>query len=442
MRRSLIATVAATTVIVLVALLVPMGVLVGKYGLEDRLARAALEVQATETVVSGQDKGSVSVYLDGINRDDDVETTVLYPDGTVVGPGPGEDRRVRQARETGRARVDDVEDGAEIIVPVSLGGSSALPGNTPVVRVHVSESGFRTDVRRSWTLLALLGLALLAGSLLVADRLGRSFVQPIRGLAAAARRLSTGDRGTLPEPAGPAEVREVGAALRSLVTRVDELLLRERAHVADLSHRLRTPVTRLRLALDSVDPSDRARLESDLDLLSRMVDDVVREARRSEREGVTARVDARAAVDRRTDFWRPLAEDQDRAFTVDLPSDAVFVRTSPVDLSATVDALLDNVFSYTADGDAVRILLRAGADVAELVVEDDGPGFPAGSDPLRRGESHSGSTGLGLDIVRRTAEASGGSVTTGKGAAGGAQVVVRLGLAGGPASPDRGVSAG
>ena len=52
MRRSLILTVAAATVMVLVAMLVPMAFLVRSYALEDRLAQAALEVQATETVVS------------------------------------------------------------------------------------------------------------------------------------------------------------------------------------------------------------------------------------------------------------------------------------------------------------------------------------------------------------------------------------------------------
>ena len=60
MRRSLIVTVAAAVTMVLVAMLVPMAVLLQRFALEDRLARAALEVQATESVVSGagQDYGT------------------------------------------------------------------------------------------------------------------------------------------------------------------------------------------------------------------------------------------------------------------------------------------------------------------------------------------------------------------------------------------------
>ena len=113
MRRSLLVTVAAAISMVLLAMLVPMAILVRSYALEDRLARAALEVQAVETVVSGgDDKGAVSVYLDRINGDDDGHPDHgALPDGIGVGPDPGEDSRVLDSRNTGRARVDDVAGG-------------------------------------------------------------------------------------------------------------------------------------------------------------------------------------------------------------------------------------------------------------------------------------------------------------------------------------------
>jgi hypothetical protein len=116
-RRSLILTVAAAVTMVLLAMLVPMAVLLRSYALEDRLSRAALEVQATETVVSDGDKGAVAAYLDKINRDSDVVTTVLYPpsdlhpDGEAIGPSPGEDEDVVQARLTGQASVEDADGG-------------------------------------------------------------------------------------------------------------------------------------------------------------------------------------------------------------------------------------------------------------------------------------------------------------------------------------------
>ena len=145
MRRQLIVTVAAVVSMVLLAMLVPTAVLVRSYALEDRLSRAALEVQATETVVSGagEDKGDVTVYVDEINAaDDGIQTTVLYADGTGVGPHPGEDARVAEARRTGQARVDDVEGGAQILVPVSSAAARASRRDTPVIRVTSASPGW------------------------------------------------------------------------------------------------------------------------------------------------------------------------------------------------------------------------------------------------------------------------------------------------------------
>jgi signal transduction histidine kinase len=427
MRRSLIRTVAAVTVIVLVALLVPMAVLVRKYALEDRLARAALEVQATETVVSGQDKGSVSVYLDMVNRNDNgIRTTVLYPDGTAIGPNPGEDALVREARQTGQARADTQGNNAQILIPVSLGGSSGLPANTPVIRVQVLGVGYLDEVRRSWALLGMLGFALLGGAVLVADSLGRSFVQPVLGLADRASRLATGDRSAPATREGPAEVAVVARALDTLVERVDELLERERVAVTDLQHRLRTPVTRLRLAVDGLpDAEERARVGEYIDALDRAVDEVIREARRSEREGLTAYTDLVEVAQQRAHFWGPLAEDQARSFSVDLPPEPAPVKAGRQDLEAMLDALFDNVFSHTPEGAALSLSVRSGP-VVELEVSDDGPGFPAGLDPTVRGDSAAGSTGLGLDIVHRTARAAGGSVVIGAAPSGGASIVVRF----------------
>lgn len=432
MRRSLILTVAATTVMVLLAMLVPMALLVDDYAVEDRLARAALEVQATETVVSGQDKGAVSVYLEVINDDDGaIATTVLYPDGTAVGPTPGEDGRVEQARRTGQARVDDVAEGVQILVPVSLGGSSALPEETPVIRVEVLDRGAEGRVRIAWAVLAALGLALLVGSVLMADRLGRFFVQPIRSLAQTAQRLGEGDLHARAQTGGPPEVQEVSLALNRLVERIGELLAREREQVADLSHRLRTPVTSLRLAIESMPPSrERDRLSGDVDTLGRMIDDSVREARRSQREGLAPRSDLVRLVRERAAFWRPLAEDQGRMFTVDTPDGELFVRASAADIEAVIDALLDNVFSYTDEGDPITLLVEGSVGgPAGLIVEDGGPGLPEAVDVTGRGISSSGSTGLGLAIARRTSEASGGRVLLERSALGGARVVLVLGPA-------------
>lgn len=429
MRRSLLVTAAAAISMVLLAMLVPMAILVRSYALEDRLARAALEVQALESVVSRHnDKGPVAVYVDRLNRrEPHTQVTVLFPDGIGVGPDPGEDERVLDARNTGRARVDDVERGSQILVPVSRGGNSALPSQTPVIRVLVGEPGLTSPVGLAWAVLAALGLALLAGSLVVVDRLGRSFVQPIRRLAQHTQSLGRGGR-QVPgdKDDGPPEVRELAGAIDRLVGRIELLLAREREAVADLSHRLRTPVTVLRLRLESVGDSElRERLEADLDALQVTVDEIVREARRSEREGLDPRTEAAAVIGDRVRHWAPLADDLGRPFLLDLATTGPRLRTSRADLEALVDVLLDNVFTHTDEG-AVSVSLTAADDGVVVVVEDAGPGLPTSFDATGRGSSGSGSTGLGLAIVARIAVESGGELATGRSDLGGARVAVTL----------------
>jgi signal transduction histidine kinase len=267
-------------------------------------------------------------------------------------------------------------------------------------------------------------------SLAIADRLARSITSPITELAHAAERLGRGEIETRVHPDGPDEVREVGAALNRLAARIEELLAREREVVADLSHRLRTPITALRLDADGlVDEEERGRLGADVDDLTRHVDALIREARAPVRGGVEARCDARAVVEDRVAFWRALAEDQGRDVDLALPATAVDVRASAADLEAALDALLGNVIAHTPEATGFSVSLQPAIDGGGvLVVADEGPGFADGDAALGRGESLAGSTGLGLDIARRTAVASGGDIRLGRSAiGGGACVTMRLG---------------
>ena len=89
---------------------------------------------------------------------------------------------------------------------------------------------------------------------------------------------------------------------------------------------------------------------------------------------------------------------------------------------------LNNLLAHTPEGTAFRVTVtpvRTGGGT--LTIEDDGPGWPVDRDVLERGESGGNSTGLGLDIVRTTTEASGGAVTLGASPSGGARLVARFG---------------
>ena len=194
------------------------------------------------------------------------------------------------------------------------------------------------------------------------------------------------------------------------------LLERERAGVADVSHRLRTPITTLRLRVEGLpDGADRDRLAADLDELEAMVDHVVREARRSEREGLVASSDGVAVLSERARFWEPLAEEQERPF--DVASDAPGRSWSAPPRRtwsrwSTCCSTTSSPTRPTGRRCAVSLAARPEGGLV-LTVEDGGPGFPEGLDVVRRGTSGAGSTGLGLSIVDKTATESGGGLSLG-----------------------------
>jgi signal transduction histidine kinase len=219
----------------------------------------------------------------------------------------------------------------------------------------------------------------------------------------------------------------VGTALNQLAGRIGELLQAEREAAADLSHRLRTPVTALRLAVDTTgDPAERARLREHLDRLEGTVDSVVRQARRpsTTADGAQVQADLAQIVAARAGFWGALAEDQHRQLTTVIDGAGRWVPADPQDITDVVDVLLDNVFAHTDAGVGLTVSVLWSPHDTSLVVEDDGPGLPS-ADLLGRGRSGAGSTGLGLDIVTRIASASGAVLDLGSSAAGGARVSLR-----------------
>jgi signal transduction histidine kinase len=123
-------------------------------------------------------------------------------------------------------------------------------------------------------------------------------------------------------------------------------------------------------------------------------------------------------------FWSALTDEQERRSSITLPDRPVIVRAAAEDLAAAVDALLENVVAHTPEGTAFAVRLTPTDDGARLEVADDGPGLPV-DEPVR-GYSDRGSSGLGLDIARRCAVATGGSLTLGRAPSGGALITLEL----------------
>jgi signal transduction histidine kinase len=206
------------------------------------------------------------------------------------------------------------------------------------------------------------------------------------------------------------------------------MLREERESVADLSHRLRTPLTALRLEAEALPEGDRSdRIVDSVDALERAVTQVINDARsRSvQAAGGAASCDAAAVMADRVAFWSVLAEDTERRVDTILAPGPLPVQVAAADLGAAVDALLGNVFAHTPDGTSFEVRLERRPGGARVVVSDAGRGFTSAD--VDRGASGAASTGLGLDIARRVAQSSGGDFAAGRSALGGAEVILDLG---------------
>jgi signal transduction histidine kinase len=419
MRGRLALLVAATTSVVLLAFLVPLAVLISRAATNNAITEATRQSQALASQVTADNTAQIESAIKAVEQNG-FPAAVRINDQVL-----GSAEAAAAGSTASNSTITRLPNGSALIrQPVFRDNGQAI------VSTLVPRDRLRQGVDRARVVLGLLGLVLVLLSLVVADRLARSITLPITELAHAAERLGRGEIDTRVRPDGPDEVREVGAALNRLAARIEELLAREREIVADLSHRLRTPITALRLDADGlVDHEERGRLGADVDDLTRHVDALIREARAPVRGGVEARCDARSVVEDRVAFWRALAEDQGREVDLTLPAAAVDVRASAADLEAVLDALLGNVIAHTPEATGFSVSLEAAAGGGGvLVIADQGPGFADGVAVLGRGESQAGSTGLGLDIARRTAVASGGDISLGQSGNGrGARITLRLG---------------
>lgn len=418
MRRRLALLMTAAMAMVLVAFVVPLAVVVRLVISDRALADATEATRSVGALVAADPSVSgAQQAVAGANR----PVTVFLPGHEPLGPKLSRTPSVRLA-ERGQSFTVDDPGGQEVLVAVQ-----GLPdGGTAVVRTFVSNAELTRGVPQAWLVLGVLGLILLGLGVAVADRLLGTVTRPIGELAKVSHVLAGGDLEARASLDGPPEVREVAKGLNHLAGRIRDLIWQERESVADLSHRLRTPLTALRLEAealpDTADPEGR--LLGQVQALEDAVTSLIEDART--RTSAPGSSDAVAVVTARAEFWAVLARDQGRDMTVDAPAGPLPVGVAAPELGACLDALLGNVFAHTPQGTGFAVRLRPrGGGGAVLSVEDAGPGFPAG-DLVRRGSSGGGSTGLGLDIARQTAESSGGALTI-KNSGEGGQVVAELG---------------
>ncbi|KJS61799.1 HAMP domain-containing sensor histidine kinase [Streptomyces rubellomurinus] len=451
MRWALVKAAVAGTTMVALAFLIPLGLMVQQtardraFTAAERQAGALGPALAITTDQEAIDRAVASTDAGGQGR---MAVHLPVPAGPAVLPGPSagagpggptigvaraDDAEVVTAGVQGRSFTVAVPGGYALLQPVAVDA-----GRTAVVEVFVAESDLTRGVATAWLVLSAVALGLVAISVLVADRMGTRIVASARRLAAAARALGAGDLAVRVPLDGrqaadsPEELREAAHAFNTMADRVVQLLAAERELAADLSHRLRTPLTVLRLNAASLGDGDAAdATRHAVAQLEREVDQIIRSARRDPEDAPAVAVgcDAAEVIRERVGFWSALAEDEGRRWQLAGAERAVPVPVQRGDLAAAVDALLGNVFRHTAVGTAFSVDVLATDTSVIVLVGDAGPGFNDPAAALRRGEGDGGegSTGLGLDIVRKLAEATGGDLALGRSAVlGGAEIRLRL----------------
>jgi len=302
----------------------------------------------------------------------------------------------------------DVKDGVlEILVPRD--------------RVTVSQP----DVFILW--MAGTALILLAVAILFL----RNQVRPIERLARAADMFGKGRPVADFKPYGATEVRRAAQAFITMRERIERYVNQRTEMLAGVSHDLKTPLTRMKLALAMMhDDAEIRAMKSDIAEMEHMLDDYLAFARGEGGEDSEDSDLSELVRDTAAAAAKARAADENR-LRVTAP-DHVHMVVKKAALRRCLTNLVDNALKA---GRQVAVTLSRNDRHAEISVEDDGPGIPES----RRDEAfrpfhrldhgrnlQTGGSGLGLAIARDIARAHGGDIVLDKSALGGLKATIRL----------------
>jgi methyl-accepting chemotaxis protein len=310
MRLRVIWLVLAIGSLILVSFMLPLALLLRSFAADNAVSGATIRAQFMAPLLATLKTSDLQVYVDRVNQEKPNEpVTIFLPAGQRLGaPAPVTDKAVRLAK-SGRSFSEQAPGGVAIFVAVA--GIGPRQG-TAVITTFVPDSELRRGVTQAWLLLGAVAVGLLAMASIVAAQLTRTLVRPLANVAMAAERLTQGDLSARAPVDGPPEIRQVSNGLNRLAARIGELLAHERETLADLSHRLRTPLTALRIDAESLSDHEEvtARVIGDVDALTRTVNEIIAEARRPAGDGAGAICDATAVVRESAAYTCGLSEDQ------------------------------------------------------------------------------------------------------------------------------------
>lgn len=409
MRRRLLLGTVLLTVGTIAAFFIPAAVALSN---AEREAQVVELQQEAMDATARLDPASTRPDLDPSHEPGDIDTDVdgrpdqqhdyarYDADGRLVS-GTGPERADAPVLEaiTGFSSTARVGDERVAAVPLADGGA-----------VRAAEPASEADER---TRAAVLRLAAIAGLVLIvggiaAWLLARRLTDPLRQLGQSATRLGGGDFTATAPTTGIVEIDEVAVALNASASRIGQLVERERRLTADTSHQLRTPLTGLRVALETEIASPRPDPAEILDEALGAVDrlegtvtaltDLARDAPPGEPFPLDDLITAAAGR------WRSHLRSAGRELHLP-PASPVSSPARRAAIDTIIDVLIDNALTHGTG--AVTVAVDATGPSVLLTVADEGSCTLAVNRLFERHESGSGSSGIGLHLARTLAEAEG-----------------------------------
>jgi len=320
-----------------------------------------------------------------------------------IGPSTA-DESVRGALK-GRPTETNADGWLVVVVPISSGEiiTGAVRSAMPIEQVWA-------NTRLVWLiLLGTAGLAL-AGGILVARSLARRITGPMEKMTLAAHLLGDGNFDVRTFPTGLPEIDRAGAALNVTAARLGELVRRERELASNASHQLRTPLTGLRMLLETGLATPHADAQTVLaqaieraDQLELTIDELISLNRG---ESIAEPVDAGEQLDNAERRWQGALATAGRPLRVETEGVLPRAVVDAAALQQILGILIENALRHGSG--AVILRARAAHGVLAIDVEDEGSHLISGDEIFLARYSADGGSGLGLTLARQLAGDQGG----------------------------------
>ena len=291
---------------------------------------------------------------------------------------------------------------------------------------------WRTPFGLGW-MIALVGVAVALGVYPIVRRI----TQRLESLQRGVQRWGEGDLSARVTEEGHDEVADLSKRFNASAERIEQLVRSHKSLLANASHELRSPLTRIRMGLELMgerpSPAARDEISRNIGELDQLIDEILLASRLDASEADLGTVEAvdltglAAEECAQVDAELDLAEGTDNA-TLTVPGVSRLLRRA-------IRNLLENARRYGAG--EIAVVLGSASGFATVRVNDRGPGVPVALrerifEPFYRlpgASERNGGVGLGLSLVKSIAERHGGSVRCEERPGGGASFVIRLPIA-------------